>query len=202
MNSKHLSYGPISYHAVSYSAMERRQILKSAGVLLACSMFDRGASKAWAQSETQEKKIWRKGMIGFQLAFEQFPISELVELGVEVERAGFDVLTASDHLQPWQANEGHAGQAWVALSAIGQRTQRIQMGTTVTCPTFRYNPAVVAEAFTSLALLSPGRIFLGIGSGEALNEEAAAGSWPKWPEQSERRSKQPRSYVISGPVSL
>ena len=96
----------------SDSPMERRQVLKSAGALLACSMFDPSASKAWAQAQTAEHQIWRKGMIGFQLAFEQFSIAELVELGVEVEKAGFDVLTASDHLQPWQANQGHSGQAW------------------------------------------------------------------------------------------
>jgi G6PDH family F420-dependent oxidoreductase len=102
------------------------------------------------------------------------------------DQAGFDLLAVSDHFQPWQANEGHSGQAWVTISAIGQRTKRIRMGTTVTCPTFRYNPGVVAEAFASLSLLYPGRIFLGLGSGEALNEEAAVGSWPKWPERSER----------------
>ena len=72
------------------------------------------------------------------------------------------------------------------MTAIGQRTKRMRMGTTVTCPTFRYNPAVVAQAFSSLSLLFPGRIFLGVGSGEALNEEAAVGSWPKWGERSER----------------
>src|SRR5258708_23903472 len=72
------------------------------------------------------------------------------------------------------------------MSAIGARTKKIWMGTTVTCPTYRYNPAVVAEAFASLSILYPGRIFLGLGSGEALNEEAAVGSWPKWPERSER----------------
>jgi F420-dependent hydroxymycolic acid dehydrogenase len=72
------------------------------------------------------------------------------------------------------------------MSAIGQKTKRIRMGTTVTCPTFRYNPAVVAEAFASLSFLTPGRIFLGVGSGEALNEEAATGFWPKWTERSER----------------
>lgn len=120
------------------------------------------------------------------LAHEQFPVPELVELAVAAEQAGFDVLATSDHLQPWQANEGHAGEAWVTLGAIGQRTRRVWMGPTVTCPTFRYNPAVVAEAFASLNLLYPGRVFLGIGSGEALNEWAASGSWPKWPERSER----------------
>src|SRR5579871_991521 len=112
--------------------------------------------------------------------------AELLDLGVAADQAGFDLLAVSDHFQPWQANEGHSGQAWVTMSAIGQRTKRIRMGTTVTCPTFRYNPGVVAEGFASLSLLYPGRIFLGIGSGEALNEEAAVGSWPKWPERSER----------------
>lgn len=130
--------------------------------------------------------VWLKPQVGFQLAHEQFTVPELVELGVSAEQAGFDLLAVSDHLQPWQANEGHSGQAWITMSAIGQKTSRIRMGTTVTCPTFRYNPAVVAEAFVSLSLLTPGRIFLGVGSGEALNEEAATNFWPKWPERSER----------------
>jgi F420-dependent hydroxymycolic acid dehydrogenase len=129
---------------------------------------------------------WLTRQVGFQLAHEQFPVPELVELGIAADQAGFDLLAVSDHFQPWQANEGHSGQAWVTMSAIGQRTKRIRMGTTVTCPTFRYNPGVVAEAFASLSLLYPGRVFLGVGSGEALNEEAAGSSWPGWPERSER----------------
>lgn len=129
---------------------------------------------------------WLPRQVGFQLAHEQFTVPELVELGIAADKAGFDLLAVSDHFQPWQANEAHSGQAWITMSAIGQRTQRIRMGTTVTCPTFRYNPGVVAEGFASLSLLYPGRIFLGIGSGEALNEEAATGTWPKWPERSER----------------
>jgi F420-dependent hydroxymycolic acid dehydrogenase len=137
-------------------------------------------------SQNQVTSSWLTRQVGFQLAHEQFRVSELVELGIAADEAGFDLLAVSDHFQPWQANEGHSGQAWVTMSAIGQRTKRIRMGTTVTCPTFRYNPGVVAEAFASLSLLYPGRVFLGIGSGEALNEEAALGSWPKWPERSER----------------
>jgi F420-dependent hydroxymycolic acid dehydrogenase len=125
-------------------------------------------------------------MISFMLPHEQFTVPELVDLGAHAEQAGFDVLATSDHLQPWQTNERHAGEAWVTMGALGQRTQRAWMGTTVTCPTFRYHPAVVAEAFSSLSLLYPGRIFLGLGSGEALNEEAAVGTWPKWTERSER----------------
>src|SRR5205085_2492125 len=78
-----------------------------------------------------------KGMVGFMLSHEQFRASELVELGVAAEHAGFDLLATSDHLQPWQSNEGHSGEAWVTLGAIGQRTHHVWMGPTVTCPTFR-----------------------------------------------------------------
>jgi G6PDH family F420-dependent oxidoreductase len=72
------------------------------------------------------------------------------------------------------------------MSALGQKTKRLRIGTTVTCPTYRYNPAVAAEGFATLGLLYPGRIFLGVGSGEALNEQAATGQWGKWAERSER----------------
>ena len=120
------------------------------------------------------------------LAHEQFTVPELVNIGGWAKQAGFDLLATSDHLQPWQANEGHCGEAWVTLAAAGERTNPAWIGTTVTCPTLRYNPAVVAEAFASLSLLYPGRVFLGVGSGEALNEEAATGLWPKWPERWER----------------
>ena len=125
-------------------------------------------------------------MVAFMLAHEQFPAPELIRLGAAAENAGFDLVATSDHFQPWQANERHAGQAWVTLGALGQRTQRVWMGPTVTCPTLRYNPAVVAEAFATLSLLYPGRIFLGLGSGEALNEQAATGEWPVWRERWDR----------------
>ena len=129
---------------------------------------------------------WLEPQIGFQLAHEQFRVPELVELGIAADRAGFDLLAVSDHFQPWQENEGTFGTSLGHDERNRAEDKRIRMGTTVTCPTFRYNPAVVAEAFASLSLLTPGRIFLGVGSGEALNEEAATGSWPKWTERSER----------------
>lgn len=128
----------------------------------------------------------RKRMIGFMLAHEQFPAPELIKLGQSASAAGFDVLATSDHLQPWQANQGHAGNAWVTLAALGAQTKRSWMGTTVTCPILRYNPAVVAQSFASLSLLYPERIFLGVGSGEALNEQVATGAWPKWQERWDR----------------
>ena len=124
--------------------------------------------------------------MGFMLPHEQFTVPELVELGVFAEQSGFDLLATSDHFQPWQANERHAGAAWVTMGALSQRTKRVWLGPTVTCPTFRYNPGVVAQAFATISSLMPGRIFLGLGSGEALNEQAAQPSWPNWPERSER----------------
>jgi F420-dependent hydroxymycolic acid dehydrogenase len=126
------------------------------------------------------------GMIGYMLAHEQFTVPQLVEIGAAAEKAGFDFLAASDHFQPWQANEGHSGAAWVTMAALGARARSVWMGTFVTCPILRYSPAVVAEAFASLSLLYPGRIFLGVGSGEALNEQAATGQWPDWDERWER----------------
>jgi TAT-translocated FGD2 family F420-dependent dehydrogenase len=175
--------------------MGRRSVLKAAAAVLPASrLLAVAATTHQARPErpnTLEMPApslneWHNRHVGFQLAGEQLTVSELVELSIAAEQAGFDLLAASDHLQPWQSNQAHSAQAWVTLSAIGQRTKRIRMGTTVTCPAYRYNPAVVAQAFTSLSLLYPERIFLGIGSGEALNEEAAVGNWPKWNERSER----------------
>lgn len=143
-------------------------------------------AKSRSKPTTVKTAKFNSRMLGFMLPHEQFPVPDLVDLGVLAEQAGFDLIATSDHFQPWQANEGHSGMAWVTMAALGQKTNHIWMGPTVTCPTFRYNPAVVAEGFASLDLLFPGRIFLGIGSGEALNEEAATGSWPKWQERSER----------------
>jgi F420-dependent hydroxymycolic acid dehydrogenase len=127
-----------------------------------------------------------RGMLAYMLAHEQFTAPELLRIGVAAERAGFDMLATSDHFQPWQANERHCGEAWVTLGALGQRTRQAWMGPAVTCPTLRYHPAVVAEAFATLSQLYPGRMFLGLGSGEALNEQAATGMWPSWPERWER----------------
>ena len=128
----------------------------------------------------------RKPVIGFALMHEQFPVPQLVEWGALAEQAGFDAVWTSDHFQPWQENEGHCGFAWVTLAAIGQRTQRILMGTGVTCPSYRYRPQIVAEGFASLGLLYPGRVFLGVGAGEALNEIPGGGGWGPYRERAER----------------
>src|SRR5437868_11960866 len=123
---------------------------------------------------------------GFVLSNEQFPASQLVELGAAAEKAGFDAVWNSDHFQPWQDNEGHSSLAWLVLAAVGQRTQRVVMGTGVTCPTYRYHPSIVAQGFATLSVLYPGRIWLGVGTGEAINEEAATGQWGGYTERAER----------------
>jgi F420-dependent hydroxymycolic acid dehydrogenase len=145
-----------------------------------------GVTRRLTSATTGRTGALPKGMVAFMLAHEQFTAPELVRLGAAAEKAGFDLLATSDHFQPWQANERHAGQAWITLGALGQHTQRVWMGPTVTCPTLRYHPAIVAEAFATLSQLYPGRIFLGMGSGEALNEQAATGEWPEWRERWDR----------------
>ncbi len=125
-------------------------------------------------------------MIGFCLPHEQFPAPQLVENAVAAVDAGFQALWTSDHFHPWQHNQGHAGHAWITLAAIGQRTAAVPFGTGVTCPTYRYRPADVAHGFASLGVLYPGRVWLGVGTGEALNEKAAGGGWGPYRERAAR----------------
>jgi coenzyme F420-dependent glucose-6-phosphate dehydrogenase len=122
--------------------------------------------------------------IGYKASAEQFAPRELVEYAVSAERHGLDSVWISDHLQPWRHEGGHAPFSLSWLSAVGERTERVQLGTSVLTATFRYNPAVVAHAFATLGVLYPDRIALGIGSGEALNEVAVARI--KWPDFKER----------------
>jgi TAT-translocated FGD2 family F420-dependent dehydrogenase len=171
--------------------LNRRNLLKSAAVVAAFgeTTIDGGrnpAKAATTPTDAAGAKPLTKRTIGFMLGSEQFTGPQLVENGEAAARAGFGLLATSDHFQPWQANEGHASQAWVTMGALGSRIGNAWMGTTVTCPTLRYNPAVVAEAFASLANFYPGRVFLGLGSGEALNEKGATGTWPKWQERWDR----------------
>ncbi len=120
-----------------------------------------------------------------QLATEQFAPSEIVPQAVAAEEAGFDALNVSDHYQPWW-EPGHSGNAWTLLGAIGQATRRIPIGTGVTAPVYRHNPAVVAQFAATVEELFPGRAFLGIGSGESLNESPCGMDWPPVAEQVER----------------
>jgi len=127
-----------------------------------------------------------KPKFGFVLATEQFLTTELVQLAMAAEQAGFDELWLSDQFQPWQDNQGHAMAPWLTLAVLGVYTKRVALGTSATCPLFRHPPSQVAQAFASLGVLFPGRIFLGLGTGAAVNELAATGQFPAYPERAER----------------
>ena len=119
------------------------------------------------------------------LAHEQFPPENLLQQAREGERAGFEGIACSDHLQPWW-EPGESGHAWVFLGAAGQATEKVALGSAVTPPGPRYHPVLIAQAWATLERLFPGRPFLGIGSGESLNESPLAAIWPPVPEQVER----------------
>ncbi len=116
--------------------------------------------------------------LGYKASAEQFGPRELLNFTIEAEHAGFDSVFVSDHLQPWRHSDGHAPFAFAWLGAAGERTSRILLGTSVTTPTFRYHPAIVAQAFGTLGSLHPGRFICGIGTGEHLNEGALGIAWP------------------------
>ncbi|MEO9239239.1 MAG: glucose-6-phosphate dehydrogenase (coenzyme-F420) [Jatrophihabitantaceae bacterium] len=122
--------------------------------------------------------------IGYKASAEQFGPRQLLDYAVQAEELGLDSVSVSDHFQPWQHDGGHAPFSLAWLAAVGERTSRVQLGTSVMTPTFRYNPAVVAQAFGTLGCLYPDRIMIGIGTGEALNEVAVARL--EWPDFKER----------------
>jgi len=130
--------------------------------------------------------------LGYKASAEQFAPRELVELAVLAERHGMESVAVSDHFQPWRHTGGHAPFSLAWMAAVGERTSTVQIGTSVMTPTFRYNPAVIAQAFATLGCLYPGRIMLGVGTGEALNEIATgfrgAGE-QHWPEFKERYAR-------------
>src|SRR3954447_18991831 len=125
--------------------------------------------------------------IGYKASAEQFGPRQLLDYAIQAEELGLDSVTLSDHFQPWQHEGGHAPFSLAWLAAAGERTSRVQLGTSVLTPTFRYSPAVIAQAFGTLGCLYPGRIMLGVGTGEALNEVAVARL--EWPDFKERYAR-------------
>ena len=111
--------------------------------------------------------------IGYKASAEQFGPNELLEFSCLAEQVGFDSVFVSDHFQPWKHTDGHAPASIPWLGALGARTKRIVIGTSVMTPTFRYHPSIVAQAFATLAVMFPGRVVLGLGSGESLNDVPA-----------------------------
>ena len=122
--------------------------------------------------------------LGYKASAEQFAPNELLEFSCLAERSGFNSVFISDHFQPWKHAGGHAPFSLAWLGALGARTSRIVIGTSVLTPTFRYHPAVIAQAFATLGVMFPGRVVLGIGTGKSLNEVPSTGM--QWPEFKER----------------
>lgn len=133
--------------------------------------------------------------LGYKASAEQFPPQRLLDLAVAAEAAGFDSVWTSDHFQPWRHTDGHAPNALVWLGAATQATKLVTLGTSVLTPSFRYNPAVVAQAFGTLGCLAPGRVILGVGTGESLNEVPVG---VEWPEQKERFARLRESVELIG----
>jgi coenzyme F420-dependent glucose-6-phosphate dehydrogenase len=122
--------------------------------------------------------------LGWKASAEQFAPRQLLDYAIEAEQLGYDSVWVSDHYQPWRHTDGHAPFSMAWMAALGERTRRVQIGTSVLTPTFRYHPAVVAHAFATLGSLYPGRIALGVGTGESMNEVPVIGI--EWPDQRER----------------
>jgi len=123
--------------------------------------------------------------LGYKASAEQFPPRRLLDLSVEAERLGLELVGVSDHFQPFRHTGGHGPACLPWLGALGERTERARLGTSVLTPTMRYHPSTIAHAFATLACLNPGRIWLGVGTGESINETPATGA--EWPGAKERR---------------
>jgi len=125
--------------------------------------------------------------LGYKASAEQFPPRRLLDLSVEAERLGLELIGVSDHFQPFRHTGGHAPACLPWLGALGERTDTALLGTSVLTPTMRYHPSMIAQAFGTLACLNPGRIWMGVGTGESLNETPATGL--EWPGAKERRMR-------------
>jgi coenzyme F420-dependent glucose-6-phosphate dehydrogenase len=122
--------------------------------------------------------------LGYKASAEQFAPRQLLDFAVHAEAVGFDSIMVSDHFQPWRHTGGHAPFSFAWLGALGERTSRAIIGTSVVTPTFRYHPSIVAQAMATLGALYPGRVILGVGTGEALNDVPATGiEWPPFKER-------------------
>jgi G6PDH family F420-dependent oxidoreductase len=123
--------------------------------------------------------------LGLHLSAEEHPPDVLVATAVKAEEAGFEFVTVSDHFHPWTSRQGESPMVWAVLGAIAQATERVGVGTAVTCPTIRTHPAIVAHAAATVAAMMPGRFFLGLGTGERLNECIHGDRWPSAPVRRE-----------------
>ncbi len=125
------------------------------------------------------------GILGYAASFEQFHPTDLLTYSKQAEQAGFKAVMASDHFHPWVPSQGHSAFVWSWMGALGVATN-LRFGTGVTPPGYRYHPAVIAQAAATLEAMFPGRFYLGLGAGEALNEHIVGEYWPEAPVRLER----------------
>ena len=125
--------------------------------------------------------------LGYKASAEQFGPVELLEFARHAERTGLEIVAVSDHFQPWRHHGGHGPAALPWLGAAAVATERAVLGTSVLTPTLRYHPSVIAQAFATLGVLAPGRVFLGVGTGESMNETPVTGD--AFPGRKERRMR-------------
>ncbi len=132
--------------------------------------------------------------VGYALSSEEHPAADLVRHARQAEEAGFSFALISDHFHPWVDRQGQSPFVWSVLGAIAEATEKLVVGTGVTCPTVRIHPAIIAQAAATTASLMPDRFFLGLGSGENLNEHILGTRWPEWEVRSSR------SRTVPGPM--
>jgi len=132
--------------------------------------------------------------LGYKLSSEEFGPRDLVTYAKRAERAGFAFAMISDHYHPWIGRQGQSPFVWTVIGAVAHATERLRLGTAVTCPTVRLHPAIVAHAAATAAVLLPGRFFLGVGTGENLNEHVVGQGWPETAVRQERLAE--AIYVI------
>ena len=125
-------------------------------------------------------------LVGYSAALEQFHPTDLLRWCVEAEKAGFGGAMAADHFHPWVPQQGHSPLVWSWMGALAACTNTMTFGPGVTCASYRYHPAIIAQGSATLAAMAPGRYWLGIGTGEALNEHIVGGEWPDAPVRLER----------------
>jgi G6PDH family F420-dependent oxidoreductase len=116
--------------------------------------------------------------LGYKLSSEEFGPADLIRQAAHAEAAGFDFALISDHFHPWSDRQGQSPFVWSVLGGIASATKRLAVGTGVTCPIIRTHPAIVAQAAATVAAMMPGRFFLGVGTGENLNEHVVGAGWP------------------------
>ena len=132
--------------------------------------------------------------LGYKASAEQFAPRELLGFSQLAEQVGLDSVAVSDHFQPWRHKTGHAPNSLVWLGALAEATERVEMLTSVLTPTMRYHPSIVAQSFGTLGCLAPGRVILGVGTGEAMNETPATAA--EWPGAKERRLRMAEAITL------